>query len=239
MKEVIDKIFVNNGFENISITNPFSDETSFWGNYSKKATNFYLIVYVNEITEGFIVERVSEYFNAIKTIDRGYDERMDKNLSMLICLKNTHTDSSPKYKKIFEIEEEPYFFKKYLLSYNENFQKIKKEILDGENINITINNVINNVEKFHQYKSGEASDDAELYEICTKLMTKIPFISLNHKQTDLDNLSKSIRIRLEKDNLKESRDKILQFFELEEDDFIDKIIENIKLGNVEDEQTKN
>ncbi|HFI0737766.1 TPA: hypothetical protein ACGO6E_002095, partial [Streptococcus suis] len=86
MKEVIDKIFSNNGFENISIVNPFSDEISFWGNYSKTATNFYLIVYVNEITEDFIAKRVSEYFNTIKTIERGYDERIDKNLSMLICL---------------------------------------------------------------------------------------------------------------------------------------------------------
>lgn len=235
MKEVIDKIFFNNGFENISITNPFSDEISFWGNYSKTATNFYLIVYMNEITEDFIVKRVSEYFNAIKTIERGYDERIDKNLSMLICLKNTHNESSFKYKKIFEIEEDPYFFKKYLLSYNENFEKIKKEILDGENINITINNIINDVEKFSQYKLGEDTDDVKLYEMCTKLMTKIPFISLKHKQSDLDDLSKSIRLRLEKDNLTESRDKILRYFELEDEVFIDRIVESIDLENVDHE----
>lgn len=115
MKEVIDKIFVNNDFENISITNPFSDEISFWGNYSKKATNFYLIVYVNEITEDFIVKRVSEYFNAIKTIERGYDERMDKNLSMLICLKNTRTESSYKDKKILKLKKIPIILKSIYL----------------------------------------------------------------------------------------------------------------------------
>ncbi|EGO5182356.1 hypothetical protein H0S21_002297, partial [Enterococcus faecalis] len=104
MNEVIDKIFSNNGFENIPIPNPFSDEISFWGNYSKTATNFYLIVYMNEITEDFITKQVSEYFNIIKTIERGYDERIDKNLSMLICLKNNHIESLSKYKKIFEIE---------------------------------------------------------------------------------------------------------------------------------------
>ncbi|WOA41090.1 ABC-three component system middle component 1 [Enterococcus faecalis] len=133
MNEVIDKIFSNNGFENIPIPNPFSDEISFWGNYSKTATNFYLIVYMNEITEDFITKQVSEYFNIIKTIERGYDERIDKNLSMLICLKNNHIESLSKYKKIFEIEEDPYFFKKYLLSYNEDFEKTKKYILNGEN----------------------------------------------------------------------------------------------------------
>lgn len=233
MKEVIDKIFSNNGFENISIVNPFSDEISFWGNYSKTATNFYLIVYVNEITEDFIAKRVSEYFNTIKTIERGYDERIDKNLSMLICLKNNHIESSSKYKKIFEIEEDPYFFKKYLLSYNENFEKIKKDILNGENINITINNIINDVEKFSQYKLGADTDDVKLYEICTKLMTKIPFISLNHKQSDLDDLSKTIGLSLEKDNLAESRDKILQYIELDDEDFIDKIVGSIDLENVD------
>lgn len=190
---------------------------------------------MNEITEDFIVKRVSEYFNAIKTIERGYDERMDKNLSMLICLKNTRTESSYKDKKNFEIEEDPYYFKKYLLSYNENFEKIKKEILSGKNINSTINNIINDVEKFHQYKLGQDNDDAKLYDICTKLMTKIPFISLKHKQIDLDNLTKSIKFRLETDNLKESRDKILEYSELEEEDFIDRIIESIELENVEHE----
>ncbi|WP_284868536.1 hypothetical protein [Enterococcus faecalis] len=44
MKEVIDAIFLNNGFKKIPIVNPFSDTVSFWGNYSKKATNFYLII---------------------------------------------------------------------------------------------------------------------------------------------------------------------------------------------------
>lgn len=66
-------------------------------------------------------------------------------------------------------------------------------------------------------------------------MTKIPFISLKHKQIDLDNLTKSIKFRLETDNLKESRDKILEYSELEEEDFIDRIIESIELENVEHE----
>ncbi|EGO9047158.1 hypothetical protein DWT97_02335, partial [Enterococcus faecalis] len=159
--------------------------------------------------------------------------RIDKNLSMLICLKNNHIESLSKYKKIFEIEEDPYFFKKYLLSYNEDFEKTKKYILNGENINITINNIINDVEKFNQYKLGTDTDDAKLYEICTKLMTKIPFISLNHKQSDLVDLSKTIGLCLEKDNLMESRDKILQYFELEDEEFIDKIVESIDLENVD------
>ncbi|OTP16533.1 hypothetical protein A5830_000297 [Enterococcus faecalis] len=64
-------------------------------------------------------------------------------------------------------------------------------------------------------------------------MTKIPFISLNHKQSDLVDLSKTIGLCLEKDNLMESRDKILQYFELEDEEFIDKIVESIDLENVD------
>lgn len=69
--------------------------------------------------------------------------------------------------------------------------------------------------------------------MCTKLMTKIPFISLNHKQSDLDDLSKTIGLSLEKDNLAESRDKILQYIELDDEDFIDKIVGSIDLENVD------
>ena len=58
MNEVIDKIFSNNGFVNIPIPNPFSDEISFWGKYSKTATNIFLIVFMNDITEDFITKQV-------------------------------------------------------------------------------------------------------------------------------------------------------------------------------------
>ncbi|NSP57801.1 hypothetical protein HRF30_14350 [Enterococcus faecalis] len=228
MKEVIDAIFLNNGFKKMPIVNPFSDTVSFWGNYSKKATNFYLIVYTDEINTEFISKRVPEYFNAIKTIEKGYDERIDKNLSMLICLRN-NTTSIIEHKNIFEIEEDPYFFKKYLLVYNRDIESIKKELLMGENINNTINNIVNDTEKFAQYKQGLDNPDVELYEICTKLITKIPFISLKHTQSNLNDLSKTIENCLEKKGLKESRNKILQHFDLEDEEFICRIVDNIDL----------
>lgn len=86
-----------------------------FGGITLKATNFYLIVYTDEINTEFISKRVPEYFNAIKTIEKGYDERIDKNLSMLICLRN-NTTSIIEHKNIFEIEEDPYFFKNIYLS---------------------------------------------------------------------------------------------------------------------------
>ncbi|WEI92482.1 ABC-three component system middle component 1 [Enterococcus casseliflavus] len=232
MKEVIDAIFLNNGFKNIPIINPFSDTVSFWGNYSKKSTNFYLIVYTDEINPDFIAKRVPEYFNAIKTIEKGYDERIDKNLSMLICLRNNSAESLTKQKNIFEIEEDPYFFKKYLLLYNKDIESIKKEILRGEDINDAINNIVNDTEKFNKYKLGLDTPEVRLYELCSKLITKIPFISLKHKQSNLNDLSKTIGNCLEKKGLKENRNKILQHFELEDEEFICRIVDNIDLENI-------
>lgn len=99
----------------------------------------------------------------------------------------------------------------------------------GENINNTINNIVNDTEKFAQYKQGLDNPDVELYEICTKLITKIPFISLKHTQSNLNDLSKTIENCLEKKGLKESRNKILQHFDLEDEEFICRIVDNIDL----------
>lgn len=235
MKDVIDKIFLRNSFVEKSIKNPFENDISFWGNYSKESTNFYLVIYAEEMAGDFLTERVPEYYNAIKKIHEGYDERIDKNLSMLVCLEDNDI-STAKYKKACEIEEDPYFFKKYLLSYGEDFERIKRDILEGEDINTTINGIINDVAKFHQYKEGSKTDEVILYDTCVKLMTKIPFISLVHNQSRLDDLSKSILICLEKDNLAESRNTILQYAELGDDDeFVEKIVHDIGLENNENE----
>nr|WP_242551194.1 ABC-three component system middle component 1 [Enterococcus hulanensis] len=224
---------MENGFETVPITTPFDDNVFFWCNYSETSTNFYLVIFTKEISEYFLTKQTPEYFNAIKTIEKGYDERIDKNLSMLICLKDRDIESTSKYKKIFEIEEDPYFFKKYLLSYNDDFDKIKNELVKGESINDTINNIINDVQIFNQYKDGKDIEEVKLYDVCTKLMTKIPFISLSHKQNDLDDLSETITSGLSEDNLMENRNKILEYFELEDEEFIDKMTESIELEDVD------
>ncbi len=84
--------------------------------------------------------------------------------------------------------------------------------------------------KFAQYKQGLDNPDVELYEICTKLITKIPFISLKHTQSNLNDLSKNYRKLFGKrKGLRKVEIKFLQHFDLEDEEFICRIVDNIDL----------
>lgn len=225
MKSIIQKIFNDNGFSNIRLENPVEEsQIEFWANYNDNSVNFYLVLFSNNIKEDFLSNEVPAYFNAIKQLDAGYDERMDKNLSMIVCIKVNNDEKGTNPGEIFEIEEDPYFFKKYVITYNENNSAELKSHFDmvNENSNVILNKIINNSAMFLSYKMNENSNSAKLYELCTKLMIKIPFMKLEKRLEEIENLSEEISEELLEKSLVTFRDTLLKFNENEE-----RIIENI------------
>ena len=80
---------------------------------------------------------------------------MDKNLSMLVCL---HTDNKADlkelHKNIFEIEEDPYFFKS-MFFFSKEQEKTLTELFEreeGENSKFIINKIVNDNENFVSFK---------------------------------------------------------------------------------------
>ena len=121
MKEILRKIFTDNHFISVKLSNPVQKrDLDFWACYKENAINFYLVLLMEEeeLAINSVINDVSTYFDAIKSLETGYDERMDKNLSMLVCLKVKDSAVSKIYEDVFEIEEDPYFFNKYVLLYN-------------------------------------------------------------------------------------------------------------------------
>lgn len=232
MKSIIQKIFNDNGFNNIKIANPVEEShIEFWANYSDNAVNFYLVLFENNIlTEDFLSWKIPAYFNAIKQLETGYDERMDKNLSMIVCVKTDNDETQKNSEKIFEIEEDPYFFKKYVITYDDNNSKELKAKFNegGESSNVILNRIINDSTMFLSYKMNENNALTSLYEICTKLMIKIPFMRLEKRLEELDDLSEKINEELSEKSLLAFKDSLLGFNENDE-----RIIDNI-LSIIED-----
>ncbi len=219
MKSIIKKIFNDNGFSDITIENPVEgNQTEFWANYSDNAVNFYLVLFLDEIKEDFLTNEVPAYFNAIKQLEVGYDERMDKNLSMLVCVKMENEMIQEIPEKIFEIEEDPYFFKKYVITYNENNCNELKSQFDTmhESSNDILNRIINNSKMFLSYKMNESNNFTSLYEISTKLMIKIPFMKLEKRLEELENLNEKIDEELFGKNLLAFKNSLLKFNENDE-----------------------
>lgn len=206
MKEVIEKIFADHQFNEYQLP-LIEDEKNirFFVNLNNSSVNFYVVVFVDKIEDTFIQVRVPEIFSAIKGLEDGYDQRMDKNLSMLVCLK-TEVDSDKKdlHKNIFEIEEDPYFFKKYVLAYTTEQEKILKGLFDQskiENSKSIINNIVNDTENFISFKRNPDILNNSEYAICSRLLIKLPFIVFERGEKRIADLSRKINMDLQTKNI--------------------------------------
>jgi len=212
LRNIIQRIFTDNGFVELTIQDDFQGgKIAFYANYSSNATNFYLVVYPEYINTDFLSEHVPSYFRAIKEFEIGYDERMDKNLSMLVCVKADNFDEESLSGITFEIEEDPYFFKKYVIVYNDNnlTELNKKFITKEKDSNTILNEIVNDTESFLSYKNGESKNESLLYEIGSNLMIKIPFLRLEKKTEKMEDLSKEIAERLIVEGIQEFNKSLL------------------------------
>lgn len=232
MKKFINQLFKENSFDNIQIENPYKEEAFFFGNYSEKATNFYLVIFLDDIEDNFLYERVPKYFEAIKSIKVGYDERIDKNLSMIVCYMEKDDDDLERRNKLyFDIEEDPYYFKKYLISYSElEVNKLNKEFDNKNNLTEFINNIVINSDYFREFKTEQISNNSILYKICSKMMIKIPIINLNYRKDELENLSNKIKGIMENKELNELREIVLNSESTQDDKLLEIIL---NLGELE------
>jgi hypothetical protein len=230
LNKIIRQIFYDNGFSNIELETPFEGNlVDFWVNNSKYAVNYYLVLYVDDIKEDFLSNEVPIYFNSIKKLENGYDEKMDKNLSMIVCVNTTNSKTKNITGKIFEIEEDPYFFKKYVITYNmDSYKQLEKLFGGKESSNNVLNRTINDTNKFLAFKKNEENETTVLYEICTKLMIKIPFLRLEKRLEKMEDLSAAINKELQQKELFTFKDTLLNLDENNE-----KISDNI-LSLIED-----
>lgn len=212
MIKIVQRIFKDNGFEKLEFNSHNNNYTvEFWANYNLESINFYLVIYLNELPSDFLEKDIPHYFEEIKSIPNGYDKQMDKNLSLLLFFDETNNKA--KVEEIFMIEEDPYYFKKYFIEYNvATMQLLEKELINFNGTSLEfINSIINDADKFVDFKLNRNIDsDVNIYELCSKLMIKIPFINLLNRTEVLDDLTQTIDIRLKENKLYELKEHLLQ-----------------------------
>jgi hypothetical protein len=222
MIRLINLLFEENNFNtrnlvSIPVTNIFAEE--------KNRANYYLALFFDESNmEQFSIEMFNDQYNAIKGLEEGYDPQMDKNLSLLLCVKRNSLQLDPIMNKtIFDIEEDPYFFKKYVLTYtdsqvNEVLQK-QKETTIMEYIHRTLSNE----EAFQEYKLNPHLESE--YNLVSKMFIKIPFLNLKKMDRELSSLKNDITNSLSISLLKLRDDLVkLQPSEKVEDEIISNLL---------------
>jgi hypothetical protein len=179
----------------------------------------------DEINREVIKEKIERYLLKIMETKQNF-VGLEKNLSLLVLLEVDSLDLSKEISSlIYDIEEDPYDFKKYVLIYtNEQVSLLEsyKAASTGDIIPF-INNILNNSQVFSKFKNNEESEDVLIYDLVSKLFIKIPFLSIDNNQQTITNLFDDIveGIQTEDKALWES------FLKLNEDSGSDPSIEEI------------
>ena len=199
MIQTIRGVFIETGFQ-IDDHIVDSDEhykTFFAKRIGNDKFDFYLILGIEE--EKLELEGLKKIMNEIleQILRTQKYPGVDKNLSLLLIVERKITQYTDEYnRKVYDFEEDPFHFKKYILPFTvEQSNLLKEQLSPGVSIIEQLDEIITNKELFSSFKeNGETdeSDDAKLYDLVSKVYIKLPFLKLKVNKEKLPSISKEI-----------------------------------------------
>ncbi|PPA02202.1 hypothetical protein C4E44_20650 [Pseudomonas sp. MWU12-2312b] len=155
------------------------------------------------------------------------DPAFKKNCD-LICIH--HLDKLAEFKnheeQIFEIEEDPHFYKKYVLYYSDTEVEAIKE-LDFDQLN----SLISNKAQFQIYKKEPTA--ATKYSAAAKIFIKLPFLALHIKKEELVPLRLQIEEAVAETDLIKTYGTVQKLVQINIDELIKELISD-ELANLQD-----
>lgn len=205
MRNLIDSIFKEAKFEmneRINFRGNFSANFSFYTRTHNNKFDFYLVANFKEGEIDFdnLKEQLDQCFESI--LEEMNVTGIDKNLSFLLLLETESIkNSKERIRYIYNLEEDPYDFKKYVLTYTKSQTKALESHLKESTevpLTTTLNNLLQEKTLFTSFKKKEEDRDTPekqeilLYDLITKLFIKLPFFSVIIKQESLVSLKHEI-----------------------------------------------
>lgn len=192
MQTIVSSLFKSCGF----CSQEINDNLLFYNDTDRKFSAW-LITFPKDISD--ILDNQAVMFESCKKAC--LNPAIDKNISMLVVWDTGGDIELPTLKdKIINIEENPYYFKKYVLYYSgQELQTFRKE-MGTEDIKdfIDANVCLSDIFKAYQSDAKKQSWQALLYRIIIKL----PFLNVNIDSTqEIDSLSNNINHELDKKKL--------------------------------------
>ena len=188
MKKKIKKIFEENNFEVSQI-----EETYFYS--LKNIDEYYLTCFLNKEELKKNDDDNFEFWDKYVSPLQEKGGVIEKNTSLIIFLKLDKLDELREEElknKIFQIEEDEYFFRKYVVAYtDQSFQKLNEDGLTEEKLS----KKLKNESKFKEFQVDNYSNDE--YYLIMQLFVKLPFLSFQSKN---DNAFQSLRSLIEDDD---------------------------------------
>lgn len=173
------------------------DESSFQADRTQDKGFDFLTVSVLE-EDQFTIENIrlkteNFYHNLIES--RNGIGGIDKNLSLLILLKvNSKEVPIDINSLIFDVEEDPYTFKKYVLTFTYDQESLLVSMFNKSGMDATkfLYKILNDVEYFSAFKSNQTNENALIYNLVSKLFVKLPYLSIENQNREINLVSKDI-----------------------------------------------
>lgn len=110
-----------------------------------------------------------------------YESDMDKNISLIYCVK-TDVDSVLMTKRKVEIEDDPYYFKKYVFSYSSSDANRFEQLCNqsGKRPLDFIQSYILDTDNFSKFKNNYKNES--VYKMISDLVIKLPMIPISFKK---------------------------------------------------------
>lgn len=181
MINIIKEIMFDCAYENVVQTEVTFEKVAYSLNIFKHRNIESQIFIVLQILESQLVAQnskdlvieIANYFRESAV----YIPDMDKNTSLIYCVKkDINSDKLDKLK--VKIEDDPFYFKKYVFAYNESQADELKKICKqrGQSASELIQAYILDTENFNKFKKN--GDNEKIYQLVSELLIKIPIIPI-------------------------------------------------------------
>lgn len=227
MREVIRNIFEELGFQiDDELLN--SDDAFYTERTSNNKFDFFVVLFqkVEELNEE-VNNKFTYFLNLIVEEKQNY-MGLDKNLTLLMLLKCDSLENQENINSmIFDIEEDPYDFKKYVLPYStDEVNEFKKNVINSGLSTVRyIEQKVFDVQLFSEFKRRVNSLSVREYDLITKFFIKLPFLNLDIRTQDFLDLSKLIQDEIQAED-KDIWDQLLNLYQ-QTDESTDLLAEEI------------
>ncbi|QQF63130.1 hypothetical protein I9X38_01950 [Bacillus mojavensis] len=184
--EIIQTLFIELGYDSKDYSFVDKEDTILENSFISRdlfRKNYFLVLFIsdeNKIRD--IIKNQAKYFFLLKEFF-GEDPDIDKNTSLLICIQTSNENNS----LFLNIEEDAYYFKKYVLTYSNeqltSFITDYRGLIEEKGIKIAMDKIVNDVQLFEDFKQNP--DINGVYKLITKIFIKIPIlrVPINEEKT--------------------------------------------------------
>lgn len=181
--------------------------------YHKDHAEYYII-------EKYTPEEINDFFNCekttkiIKEFQAREEKNIEKNTSLIIIVKVQ--DLKEFYKKninqIMKIEEDEYYFRKYIILYDEKGEKELQHKSKNDFSNNDIFNILNENGMFEAFEKDMFFNSS--FFICMELAIKLPFIIIPQSEEKYKTLEQILKERIKALKLERKEARVLEVLKI-------------------------